>query len=74
MDPPRYDVFLSYNRADEALVARLAERLHAAGLAPWLDTWRLTPGEHWQGEIEGVRPDTASAPLVGHIAGRCPAA
>lgn len=41
----RYDVFLSHNSADKLAVQALADRLRAAGLAPFLDTWHLIPGD-----------------------------
>ena len=40
------DAFLSDNRADQAAVEALAQRLReAAGLNPSLDRWHLVPGE-----------------------------
>jgi len=51
----RYDVFLSYNRADEAAVEALARRLREeAGLNPFLDRWHLVPGEPWQEALEAA--------------------
>jgi hypothetical protein len=40
----RFDVFLSYNKADKAKVLRLAERLRGAGLRVWLDDWVIPAG------------------------------
>jgi WD40 repeat protein len=48
----RYDVFLSYNRADKPAVDEIARQLVKAGIQPWLDTWNLIPGEPWQEAIE----------------------
>ncbi|MGH8907807.1 MAG: toll/interleukin-1 receptor domain-containing protein [Egibacteraceae bacterium] len=66
MEGDRFDVFLSYNRADEAAVTRLAERLRERGVQPWLDRWALTPGGGWQREIvEGLRASRGCAVIVG---------
>jgi hypothetical protein len=49
----RYDVFLSYNSADEEAVGGIARRLREeARLCPFLDRWHLIPGEPWQEAIE----------------------
>jgi photosystem II stability/assembly factor-like uncharacterized protein len=49
----RYDVFLSYNSADEEAVGGIARRLREeAKLRPFLDRWHLIPGEPWQEAIE----------------------
>jgi energy-coupling factor transporter ATP-binding protein EcfA2 len=49
----RYDVFLSYNSADEEAVGSIARRLREeARLCPFLDRWHLIPGEPWQEAIE----------------------
>ncbi len=53
MDTPKYDVFLSYNRADKNEVELIAQYLRQeAKLNPFLDRWHLVPGEPWQGGIE----------------------
>ena len=50
---PEYDVFLSYNSADQEAVELIARRLREeAGLEPFLDRWHLVPGEPWQEAIE----------------------
>jgi hypothetical protein len=36
--PHPFDVFLSYNSRDRAVVERIAQRLKRAGIEPWLDT------------------------------------
>lgn len=41
----RYDVFLSYARADAEQVRRLAENLHNAGLDVFFDEWEIGPGD-----------------------------
>src|SRR5690349_18989295 len=48
---PRFDVFLSYNSRDRAVVQRIAERLQRAGLKPWWDRWSLRGGQPWQDEL-----------------------
>jgi WD40 repeat protein/energy-coupling factor transporter ATP-binding protein EcfA2 len=64
--PQQFDVFLSYNSRDRAVVERIAERLRRAGIEPWLDRWWLTPGERWQRELEtGLRASAACAVFVG---------
>jgi len=40
-----YDVFLSHNSRDKAVVHALAERLHADGLSVWLDDWIIKLGD-----------------------------
>jgi hypothetical protein len=40
--PQRFDVFLSHNSRDRAVVERFAERLKLAGPEPWLDKTTLT--------------------------------
>jgi energy-coupling factor transporter ATP-binding protein EcfA2 len=61
-----FDVFLSHNNADGAVVECIAERLRGAGLRPWLDRWALTGGDTWQQEIfQGFRASRACAVFVG---------
>ncbi len=47
-----FDVFLSYNRSDQAAVEELARRLLKHGIKPWFDKWQLRPGLPWQDELE----------------------
>jgi hypothetical protein len=47
-----FDVFLSYNRADQAAVEGIAQQLKKLGLNPWYDRWCLRPGLPWMEEIE----------------------
>jgi len=54
VNQPRYDVFLSYTRADAPAVEELAQRLKDQGIVPWLDKWNLIPGEPWQEDIEAA--------------------
>jgi WD40 repeat protein len=61
-----FDVFLSHHSADDTVVERIAGRLRAEGIKPWLDMWCLTPGGNWQQEIaEGLRASAACAVFVG---------
>lgn len=61
-----HDVFLSYDRRDQAEVVRLAEALRRRGVRPWLDVWDLAPGRPWQEELEAViRTVPAAAVIVG---------
>src|SRR4051795_3804141 len=52
MDSAAFDVFLSYSRADQALVERVAQALHARGLRVFLDRWYLAPGRSWPEALE----------------------
>jgi WD40 repeat protein len=62
----RFDVFLSHNSRDKAVVERIAERLRRAGLEPWLDKWALVPGGAWQQELgAGLEASSACAVFVG---------
>jgi small GTP-binding protein len=40
-----YDVFLSHNSRDKAVVRALAKRLKNDGLKVWLDEWEIKPGD-----------------------------
>ena len=46
-----FDVFLSHNGRDSAVVERIGEGLRRHGLRPFLDIWDLTPGGRWQREL-----------------------
>jgi len=62
----QFDVFLSYNSRDRAVVERIAQRLKRAGIEPWFDRWSLTPGGKWQGELAaGLSRARACAIFVG---------
>jgi small GTP-binding protein len=41
----KFDVFLSHNSKDKAAVERIAKRLLAVGIRPWLDKSNLSPGD-----------------------------
>ena len=56
-----YDVILSHHSGDRKQVEVIASRLRAeAGLNPFLDEWRLEPGEPWRQEIEAALNESAS--------------
>jgi hypothetical protein len=62
----QFDVFLSYNSRERAVVEGIAERLKRAGIEPWLDRWSLTPGGEWQRELgAGLDASVACAVFVG---------
>ena len=62
----QFDVFLSYNRRDEASVRELADTLRAEGISPWLDTWYCTPGVPFHAEVlDGLNASRSCAVLVG---------
>ena len=64
--PDGFDVFLSYSRADERVVHRVAVELRRTGVEPWLDAWCLTGGRPWQTELaDGLRRSAACAVFVG---------
>jgi class 3 adenylate cyclase/GTPase SAR1 family protein len=50
-----FDVFLSHNNRDRAVVRRIAEKMRANGLRVWLDEWILRPGDDiYQALEEGL--------------------
>ncbi|AGA91585.1 hypothetical protein Thimo_2887 [Thioflavicoccus mobilis 8321] len=49
---PGYDLFLSYNRRDRAIVDPLAGALCERGLKVFKDDWFLRPGEPWPLALE----------------------
>ncbi|MBI5590275.1 MAG: TIR domain-containing protein [Deltaproteobacteria bacterium] len=52
-DEFKYDVFLSHNSKDKAVVRPLAERLWSDGLRVWFDEWELKkPGDSIPARIE----------------------
>jgi small GTP-binding protein len=48
----KFDVFLSHNSKDKAVVEKIAKRLKAVGLRPWLDKWNLTGGDTIEDALE----------------------
>ena len=53
MAEQHFDVFLSHNNKDKALVKELDERLRdEADISPWLDAWHIPAGSDWAKEIE----------------------
>ena len=49
-----FDLFVSHNGLDKAIVERLCMALLDAGVRPWFDKWDLAPGDVWLREIERV--------------------
>jgi hypothetical protein len=45
-------IFIAYVHEDAALAERLYRDLEAHGLAPWMDTQKLLPGQNWPRAIE----------------------
>jgi hypothetical protein len=58
----RYDVFLSYSRADTARVQPLLDELRTLGYTVFFDVQSITPGEQWKPRLE--RAIAASRTLV----------
>ena len=48
----QYDVFLSHNAKDKAVVRAVAERLRQDGLKVWFDEWEIKPGDSIPAKIE----------------------
>ena len=59
-----YDVFLSYNSADQEAVVKVAERLKEAGLRIFFDGWVIKAGDQVIDElnaaIAGSKASTSS--------------
>jgi len=47
----RPQVFLSYAREDQIVIAKLCRKLSHAGMRPWMDVENIAPGEEWQPAI-----------------------
>lgn len=47
-----FDVFISYSTRDAERVSALAKRLSDAGLAVWIDRWKIVPGDSIPLKIE----------------------
>jgi hypothetical protein len=48
----QYDVFLSHNSKDKAVVREVAERLRQDGLKVWFDEWVLKAGDSISAKID----------------------
>lgn len=59
-----FDVFLAHNGADKRAVRKLAERLEARGLRPWLDVEELIPGQPWVPALEKAIESVRSAAVI----------
>ena len=62
-DDFKYDIFLSHNSRDKAQVEKIAKRLLAVGLRPWLDRWNLAPGDTVSDALEKALTDIPCAAL-----------
>jgi hypothetical protein len=60
MSGKRYHVFLSHHSADKPEVQRIAEKLLAEGINPFLDIWNLIPGDPWQEALEKAMDSSAT--------------
>jgi WD40 repeat protein len=49
---PSFDVFVSYNRANQDAVERLGRALRARGLTVFIDRWYLVAGQSWPETLE----------------------
>ncbi|HEV7890269.1 MAG TPA: tetratricopeptide repeat protein [Pyrinomonadaceae bacterium] len=52
MTKQKYDLFISYNRADTDIVEVLASELKDAGMRIWFDKAEIVPGEVWHAQVE----------------------
>jgi WD40 repeat protein len=65
-DEMRYDVFLSYNSGDRAVVRNVARRLREARVRVWFDEDSSTRGGDWQDDLSaGLRDSGACAIFIG---------
>jgi hypothetical protein len=62
-----FDIFLSHNSTDKALVEAIAQKLQSKGLNPWLDKWCLVPGLPWQLQLATI---LRSCPTFGVFVGQ----
>jgi TIR domain len=66
MIEPAFDVFLSHNSRDKAVVRQIWSALHERGLRAWLDEEDIIPGRDWQEQLENILKNIpAVAVLVG---------
>lgn len=56
-----FDVFLSHNSLDKAVVEELAHLLERHGIKPWLDKWELLPGQLW---LPAIRDGLSRSKIV----------
>lgn len=54
MSCDHYDVFLSYSRADTALVIPLRDQLRRRGYRVFFDSQSIDPGDHWKARLDGA--------------------
>jgi hypothetical protein len=63
----RYDVLISYNSQDHAVVGEIAKRLHERGIKAFLDRWYLAKGQPWRSLLEENIAQAQRRPLIGAI-------
>jgi tetratricopeptide (TPR) repeat protein len=62
----RFDVFLSYSRADKRPVTRLAKKLKLNDIECFLDEWNLAAGDPWQEALsEALKRSRSCAVVLG---------
>ena len=59
-DKKKFDVFISYSRADSILVRDFYNRLVAEGFRVWIDTQGIEPGDLFKAEIASAIRDSRS--------------
>ncbi|HEX4953518.1 MAG TPA: toll/interleukin-1 receptor domain-containing protein [Thermoanaerobaculia bacterium] len=64
----KFDVFLSHNSLDNALIREIADLLEGLELRVWFDEWELQPGRSWiEGMQAGIRDSlSAVVAISGH--------
>ena len=50
----RPQVFIAYAKEDAVLAGRLYGAIEALGFRPWMDTFKLLPGQNWPRAIEAA--------------------
>jgi small GTP-binding protein len=62
----KFDVFLSHNSKDKTAVEKIAKRLLAVGIRPWVDKWNLPPGNTLSDALEhAIKTITCAALCFG---------
>jgi len=51
---PLPQVFIAYGKEDEPVARRLFRDLSQEGFSPWMDVYRLLPGQNWPRAIEAA--------------------
>jgi hypothetical protein len=64
METNMFDVFISYNRKDQAQAEQLGLALKKRGLSVWLDVWELPPGSNWMESLWTVIKEAKTAAVL----------